>query len=694
MIEKIKFRIKHMKKVIIIIFALMGSFSQAQTEPCGSDQFMKEKMKDPSFAKAWNENQAKFKSYLKNNTNYRRSSMSTLIIPVAVHFPEANEADRDCLVDLAQSQIDVLNADWTATNDDATLWDSASQFYPGVVHGAADISFCLATQNHPNGWDPQLIEGQPAITIGHAYGNGDYSINGNGNQDDAWVGYFNIVVASSLGGNTIGFSPLGGSIAGGYAVVIQDNVFGTGSSCPGSGVSGTNVPYHLGRTATHEAGHFFNLPHTWANGGCGVDDGIDDTPVSDGANYGCPAPGSLPGCVAGEYDLSMNYMDYVNQDCMYMFTQGQINVSEAYLSFIESQFKPNVTSNCTVSTNFTLTATNSPVFSCPETGEDAVFEIEFNTFNDYSATTSFSATGLPENASVSFSPPFTNNDGVVTMTVGNLANTAAGDYTITVTAASFVDSQSIDVILKNNCTSLQCTTFNSTENLGLSIPDGTGNNVYGDPITTPISIPDLGTVSSLTVNVDVSHSYIQDLQIALFHPDLETYAVLWQRSCEDEDGIDITFSDGASAVQCANPTVGNFAPFEELSIFEGMQSQGNWILYVRDGFDGDVGVINDWSIEICTEVPLSVSDNITALEEVLIYPNPSNGLFNVELQSNQSADIEISVYDVRGRIIFEDRYDNTLRFEQTIDLSQVNSGIYIMEISDGKNTINKRIIKQ
>ena len=171
-------------------------------------------------------------------------------------------------------------------------------------------------------------------------------------------------------------------------------------------------------------------------------------------------------------------------------------------------------------------------------------------------------------------------------------------------------------------------------------------------------------------------------------------AILWGRDCAGEDGFDVTFSDEGSTISCANPTVGTYAPYEPLSIFEGMDSTGDWTLMIQDGYNDDVGVLNDWSIEICTEAPLSVSSNPSPLDEVLVYPNPSDGLFNIELQSNQSADIEISVYDVRGRIIFEDRYDNTIQFKQTIDLSQVNSGIYIMEISDGKNTINKRIIKQ
>ena len=680
-----------MRKItqLTLLLAFSSLSIQAQTRNCGMVAHMEEQMKNPEFAQEWYDNQAKFKAQVLQSISneQRQSSMNPIVIPVAVHFPSGLESDRACLEALAQTQIDILNGDYTATNSDANLWDSASQFYPNSSHGVANITFCIATQNHPNNTDADLVEGGPAVTIGYNFGGG-------GDLDSAWSGYMNFLV-KSINGGVLGYSPLGGSIAAGQSVVMNLFAFGSGAGCPNSGVV-PGAPYNLGRTVTHELGHFYNLSHIWGDGGCGVDDGISDTPLASGSNGGCPSPGSIPGCVAGEYEMSMNYMDYTNDACMYMFTQGQMDVVDNYINVLQSQFKPNVTSNCGTPTgpDFSITATNSPVFSCPTTGEDAVFEFDFTALNDYDITTSFSATGVPNNASVSFSPPFISDTGTVTMTIGNIANTTTGDYTITVSASSFVANKSVDVVLKNNCTSVQCNSLDSDENLNISIPDGTGANEYGDAITSIITVPDLGSISSITANVDVTHSYIQDLIVVLYHPDQTTYAILWGRDCAGEDGFDVTFSDEGSTISCANPTVGTYAPYEPLSIFEGMDSTGDWTLMIQDGYNDDVGVLNDWSIEICTEAPLSVSSNPSPLDEVLVYPNPSDGLFNIELQSNQSADIEISVYDVRGRIIFVDRYDNTIQFKQTIDLSQVNSGIYIMEISDGKNTINKRIIKQ
>ncbi|MEC8324450.1 MAG: T9SS type A sorting domain-containing protein [Bacteroidota bacterium] len=692
----------------IIVMLLLGPLLFGQTEPCGTDAYMEEKMQDPVFAEEWERNQAEFRNVFDNITQFRQSAMNPVVVPVAVHFPEANEADRACLEALAQTQIDVINEDWTATNTEiTTLWASASSFYPGVDYGAAEVAFCLATMNHPVGIDDELLEGNPAITIGYNFGNGN-------NNDANWSGYFNIIVRN-IGNNVLGFSPLGGSIALGYGVVIDDGVFGTGGSCPGSNIYGNNYPYHLGRTTTHEVGHFFNLPHTWGNGGCNSDDGIADTPVSPDANFGCPSPGTQQGC--GVNELSMNYMDYTYQNCMYMFTQGQIDVSQAYLSVLESQFKPNTTTPICGSTEpyFNMNAiTEEAVFSCPSVGEDAVFEFNFSTYNGFNSVVNFSASGQPDGSTVSFSPASTNTDTTVTMTISDITNTIQGSYTITVsgTTTGFgnSDTQTITFDLNNNCTSIQCFTFSSEENLAIDIPDGIDangtNESYGENILVPITLPDYSSIYSMSVNVDVSHTYIQDMRIALFHPDLTTYSILWNRDCAGEDDLDITFTDGAGTIICASPTVGTFSPFQTtpLSIFSGMPSYvtpenvvenwttNDWGLYIDDGWLEDAGVLNDWSIEVCVEAPLSNDEIDYFKDEISISPNPSSGVFNVEINSFSSSDIEISVYDLLGRPIYKNGFDQRLNFNETIDLSDAKSGVYLMTVTIGRQKTTRRIV--
>jgi subtilisin-like proprotein convertase family protein len=697
-----------MKKYITLLILIFSTinFISAQDRSCGMVAHMEKKMQDPVFAQEWHKNQAKFKAQVLKSANIELSNnaLNPVVIPVAVHFPTGSESDRSCLEALAQTQVDILNGDYTATNPDANLWNSASQFYPGVVHGSANITFCIATQNHPANTDNDLVDGGPAVTIGYNFGNGN-------DFDNNWSGYMNFLV-KNIGG-ILGYSPLGGSIAAGQSVVMSVGAFGSGAGCPNSGIV-PGAPYNLGRTVTHELGHFYNLSHIWGDGGCAVDDGISDTPLASGANGGCPSPGSIPGCVAGEYEMSMNYMDYTNDACMYAFTQGQIDVVNNYINILQSQFKPNTVTCGSTDPYFEITAvTEDAVFSCPDIGEDAVFEFNFSTYNGFNTVVDFSATGQPDGSTVSFSPASANSDTTVTMSVSNIANTAQGNYNISVSATTSgfgnsVDTRTINFILSNNCTSIQCFNFSSEENLAIAIPDGIDangtNDSYGERILVPLTLPEYASISSISVNVDVSHTYINDLLIAVFHPDLTTYSILWGRDCDEEDGLDVTFTDGAGTIVCANPTVGTFSPYQPLSIFNEMPTfvsadnvaenwtTNDWALYISDGYIDDTGVLNDWSIEICTEAALSSGEFNISANDIIVYPNPSSGVFNLEINSLNSSDVEILIYDLLGRVVFENNYENSFNFNETIDLSSENSGVFLINVTIGNNQITKRVI--
>tara|TARA_B110000459_G_scaffold2990_1_gene3401 strand:- start:627 stop:2687 length:2061 start_codon:yes stop_codon:yes gene_type:complete len=683
--------IKHLSTkiltLILTVFCFVNCF--AQDRSCGMVEHMSQQMQDTKFAREYEKNQEKFRDAIKQNlwTNGSVSNrLNPIIIPVAVHFPEGVESNRVCLEALAQTQIDILNADFSATNSDASLWNSASSNYPGVAHGAANIEFCIATLNHPTNAagvpiDPDLVEGQPAVTIGYNFGSG-------GDSDYNWSGYMNFLVKNA-GNGILGYSPLGGSISAGQSVVISPTAFGSGAGCTGYS---PGYPFNLGRTVTHELGHFYNLNHTFS-GSCNTDDGIADTPNISQANYGCSTPGSLSGCVVGESALTMSYMDYGDDRCLYMFSEGQTNVVNNYISgVLQNQFKPN-TITCNAGPDFILTSTNGPINTCPSIAEDAVFQFDFSVLNEFNQPVTFSATGQPAGSTITFSPASINSSGSFTMTVSGIENTEIGTYEIEVLGSSiFGLEQTTEAVLNNNCTSLQCTPFDSDENLELAIPDGSGPDEYGDSLQNTIEISDLGDINSLTVNVDITHTYIQDLQVALFHPDLETYAIIWQRSCEDQDAFEITFDDNGSEIDCTNLTTTTYLPFQDLSIFNGMDSAGEWLIYIRDGYNGDTGMLNDWSIEICSEQTLSTPELNTSLEQVSIYPNPNNGSFTVELQSNTFNNVSIDIYDIRGRKIYSQDYGNNSNFKQVIELGNIESGVYLMTVSDDQRKITKRII--
>ena len=281
--------------------------TDSRKRSCGMLEHTNKLLQDPAYRKFHEE---KFKR-AKSTLGQRMACAEPVVLPVAVHFQGVSNPDIACLRQLAQSQIAVLNADYTGTNSDISNWtNSASSYFPGLNNGETCVRFCLATKNHPNGYG--LSEGDPAVTVNATTGDSDAN----------WSGYINIFVQPNTG--VLGYSPLGG-FGNGDGVVIDASAFGTGTGC---GSISPQSPYDLGRTLTHELGHYLLLDHIWGSG-CGQDDGVADTPDAEQEYYACP---NLGASSCGSTDMHMNYMDYTNDACMYVFSAGQSSRMENYFN--------------------------------------------------------------------------------------------------------------------------------------------------------------------------------------------------------------------------------------------------------------------------------------------------------------------------------------------------------------------------
>ncbi len=772
MIKKTTYKNHKLFFMIAFLMCFVSSYSQ---EKCGMVEHMNELMNDPEYARQYKASQAKFKAQLAKNLERESSSrrMNTIIIPVAVHFPSGQESDRACLEALAQNQIDILNEDFTGTNADISGWTAAASYYPNTNTGAADILFCIATMNHPTGVDPEMVEGGPAVTIGYNFGGGD--------TDSTWGGYMNFLV-KDIGAGLLGYSPLGGSIANGDSVVMNLGAFGSGAGCPGSGIV-PGAPYDLGRTVTHELGHFYNLEHTFSNS-CSTDDGIADTPNQNGSSGGCPALGSSPACDSSEQVLFQSFMDYTNDACMFMFSEGQITVAEAFIMTLESQFKPNVVA-CSAAPDFIMAATNDASSICLPTN-DVVYNLTYTATGGNTDTTTFSAAGLPSGATATFSPTTLNADGNFTLTVGNLSGAATGNYSITVTGTGIVtntidvslaieggiptmpaltsptDGQtdtalSVDLVWSavtdaatytvqtatdagftanltsdvaasttfttpllnastqyfwrvkstNSCgessysaarnfttAMLSCITENSTEN-NITIPSS-GSNEH--VITSTMNVGTDMTISDINVTINVNHDWAGDMELKLTSPNGTEVIVLANSKCDDgTNDIAVTYDDQASGpVVCSTspPAVGGtIQPENPLSAFTGESSLGNWVLTATDGYpSADGGTFENYSIEICGTSSLSVDEHSLA-GSLSIWPNPSNGEINLSFNPQNNQNVNVELYDLRGRLINKQSFDNTTAiFNRNIQFGELETAIYILSVENAGEVINKRIV--
>ena len=298
--------------VLLSLLLVNGLCAQENFTRCLTDEVHAEKMQNPEFRAEFERKNALVDAFLQEKVANRMPICANeLLIPVAVHFQDTG-LPVACAIDMALDQVERMNLDYAGTNADIGDWDAAqNSTFPAINNGESCIQFCLATLNHPPGFG--LAEGDYAVTLDQT----------TGDNDAAWGGYLNFWVRD-LGGGTLGYSPLGGN-GNGDGVVCTTNAFSS-ISCGGNTINGT---YNLGRTMSHEVGHYLNLEHPWGGGGCSSTDNVTDTPITDGATYGCPALG-LVTCIAPV--LTMSYMDYTDDACMFMFSIGQTNRMEAYVN--------------------------------------------------------------------------------------------------------------------------------------------------------------------------------------------------------------------------------------------------------------------------------------------------------------------------------------------------------------------------
>lgn len=134
------------------------------------------------------------------------------------------------------------------------------------------------------------------------------------------------VYAANIGGGLLGWAyfPKGYNHGRDFidGVVILDE------SMPG----GTAGKYAFGDTLTHEVGHWLMLEHTFAHGCSASGDWVTDTPPEAHPQFDCPVGADT--CAAPGLDPIRNFMDYTQDECMNMFTQGQADrMSDAWQQF-------------------------------------------------------------------------------------------------------------------------------------------------------------------------------------------------------------------------------------------------------------------------------------------------------------------------------------------------------------------------
>lgn len=299
-----------MKKTITLMLlcflAVSSVYAQQQRDCAAMDDLELRKQQDLTLELRMQEIEEYTQKKISELGENRIINGDIITIPVVVHIIYTNSTNNISDAQIL-SQIDVLNEDFRRLNSDADgTWAQAAD---------TQIEFCMATVD-PNGVATTGIN-RKSTTQNDWYASQNNMKKTAQGGIDPWntSEYLNMWTVPKIlrdnGDTILGYAQFPGGSATTDGVVMGYNYFGN--------IEQVSPPFHLGRTTTHEVGHFLNLRHIWGDGGCGVDDFVVDTPESDLYNYGCnPAHVSC-----GTVDMVQNYMDYSDDSCMNLFTQGQ-----------------------------------------------------------------------------------------------------------------------------------------------------------------------------------------------------------------------------------------------------------------------------------------------------------------------------------------------------------------------------------
>ena len=275
------------------------------------------------------------------------------------------------------------------------------------------------------------------------------------------------------------------------------------------------------------------------------------------------------------------------------------------------------------------------------------------------------------------------NSGSATITVPNVV-TQTARIMVRAKENIYYAVNSRNILIGYSITNT-CTTY--PFNTAFSPTDGSSSYTI-KTITVPATT---GTISDVNINVNATHPNIQHLNIAVVRP-TGSLLTLYNQGCSSGVNMNVTWDAQGSALTCASPTQGTYVPVGSLDSMIGANPSGTWQMGFRDLVAGTTGTINSFSIEVCTQTIALLGTQSNYFDNFSLFPNPNDGNFTVKFNSNSGNDINIAVYDIRGRSIFNNLYQNNGLFEQTLQLDKVQSGIYLVNIQDGDKKITKKIV--
>lgn len=706
-------------------------------------------------------------NFNKIQPNGDAKQMIVYTIPVVFHVIHGGTAVGSG-INISQAQINdqlnILNNDFKSAGLNNTQCPAAFT----SVKADCEIVYCLATRNPTGGIlaEPGIdrraytsITGLAAPGAGYSQATCDGTIK----PQTIWdpTRYCNIWV-TALGGGLLGYAtfPVGTSITciSGTGSSTTDGVV-VGSQFIGSiGSATTAAPYNRGRTLVHELGHWLGLRHINGDANCG-NDCVTDTPTQDQLHGGCissASPYHTNVCGAGTSpngEMTMNFMDYTDDACMYMFTLGQ--KARMQQCMMQGTYRMN------------LSASAATLCAMTATAPTASISIASSGCVGAAITTTNSSTGVPSPtylwstnpAGATFNP---NN----TATAPTITFPSAGMYTVTCVATNSLGNNSNSKVISITACAAICkdtiTNVQSTATLNLA--------TAGSDTATPGCSPKAGYIlgSNCYQDLEKAEYFTQSMYASITAPKITDVIVLFYKdgtrgtggnastpvSCKLYNGTMASGPTGTTAPiaisasnlgaivattattsvsYCGDPSIvftnpiirpfkfsfptGPNAPATN-GFFASVTcptAAGDTVVILSDNtlavgtnwelWSGGCGS-NCWKnlstawggFDASMAILPIISCSVTGIAEsefaanINLMPNPTTGVFNVVTTLPNVKDVHLTVTNAIGQQITEADLKSVQNGVFTVDLSAYNNGVYFITLQSNGEKVVKRVV--
>jgi len=669
---------------------------------------------DPGLAQRVQQIENEMQDWIANHYNPAERVVYT--IPVVFHVVYANATENipdQRMID----QLQVLNEDFRKLNADAGNVPSGWQ----SIAADCEINFCMATQD-PNGNATNGIT-RTSTSTSSFNTNDNVKFNSSGGKD-AWpaADYLNIWVCD-LGPSLLGYAQFPGGPANTDGVVLNYRYTGT---------TGAQAPFNKGRTATHEVGHWLNLFHIWGDdgGSCSGSDLVSDTPNQADATGGCFSPGQVltDGCATSSPGyMWQNYMDYTDDACMYMFTNGQKTRVQACMagtrnSLASSQGCAGSTVandggiNAIITPTGTLCSTTfTPVVTLRNFGAANLTSITINYRIDAGPIQNYSWTGnlaSMSNVNVTLNS-MTTTAGNHTFTAyttspnsqtdGNTSNDqTVGSFTVAATGASLPYSQGFEsttfpptgITLTNSdgATTWARTTAADYSGVASAFMDNYDYNANGE--VDEMILPNLNLASTTNPALTFQVAYRMYTNPTANPNYSDTLKVLISTDC----GVtwSTLYNKYSSTLATVTPTYSTteFVPsgtsqwrLETISLSPYSSAQNAVIKFRHSTQYENNMYLDDINIQTSTNVASQQLSN-----NVNLFPNPTSGQLSLSVVLPQNDNLKVRVLNTLGQSVHSFEQHNTFGGVYNISLEGQSKGIYFVEITTGTETVTKRVV--